>query len=99
MGDPELSMTPRKYDVTIEYCVPCDYSEAALRATRELAREYQHVLDQLSLRMGSGGAFEVEVDGELIFSKLELGRKPEPDEIRRRFEEFVGEPLPSYQRG
>jgi len=30
---------------------------------------------------GGGGAFEVVVDGSLIFSKLELGRFPETDEI------------------
>jgi selenoprotein W-related protein len=28
-----------------------------------------------------GGAFEVKVDGRLIFSKLELGRFPEHSEI------------------
>jgi selT/selW/selH-like putative selenoprotein len=30
---------------------------------------------------GSGGAFEVKKDGELIFSKLQLGYFPEVDEI------------------
>ncbi len=30
---------------------------------------------------GSGGVFEVVVDGELIFSKIKLGRHPERDEI------------------
>jgi len=30
---------------------------------------------------GSGGVFEVCVDGELIFSKKELGRFPENSEI------------------
>jgi len=28
-----------------------------------------------------GGVFEVMVDGRLIFSKRQLGRFPEPDEI------------------
>jgi selenoprotein W-related protein len=30
---------------------------------------------------GSGGVFEVTVDGELVFSKSSLGRFPEPDEV------------------
>ena len=30
---------------------------------------------------GSGGVFEVTVDGKLIFSKKEVGRFPEPGEI------------------
>jgi selenoprotein W-related protein len=30
---------------------------------------------------GSGGVFEVTVDGSLVFSKKEAGRFPEPGEI------------------
>lgn len=30
----------------------------------------------------SGGAFEVEVDGQLVFSKLRLHRHPEPGEVK-----------------
>jgi selT/selW/selH-like putative selenoprotein len=33
------------------------------------------------LIQSKGGAFEVKVDGKLIFSKLELGRFPEHSEI------------------
>jgi len=33
---------------------------------------------------GSGGVFDVVVDGELIFSKHEQGRYPEPEEILAR---------------
>jgi len=36
---------------------------------------------EVTLIAGSGGVFEVEVDGELIFSKRELGRFPEPGEV------------------
>ena len=34
-----------------------------------------------TLITGSGGAFEVVADGTLIFSKLALGRFPNPGEI------------------
>lgn len=30
---------------------------------------------------GSGGVFEVELDGEPIFSKRQVGRFPEPGEV------------------
>jgi selenoprotein W-related protein len=33
------------------------------------------------LTKGSGGQFEVALDGRLIFSKKELGRFPDPGEI------------------
>ena len=34
-----------------------------------------------TLHQSSGGVFEVEVDGDLLFSKIKLGRFPEPGEI------------------
>ncbi len=36
---------------------------------------------QPKLIKGSGGVFEVTVDGDLLFSKKETGRFPEEDEI------------------
>jgi selenoprotein W-related protein len=33
---------------------------------------------------GSGGAFEVTVDGKLVFSKLQIGRFPDPGEIAQK---------------
>lgn len=33
------------------------------------------------LHQSSGGVFEVEVDGDLLFSKTKLGRFPEPGEV------------------
>jgi len=33
---------------------------------------------------GSGGVFDVVVDGQLIFSKKQLGRFPEPGEVLQR---------------
>jgi len=47
-----------------------------------LATEIQKVLGLTAqLIPGSGGAFEVKVDGELIFSKLQCGRFPAPREL------------------
>ena len=36
---------------------------------------------ETTLTKGSGGQFEVSLDGELIFSKKQLGRFPDLDEI------------------
>jgi selenoprotein W-related protein len=36
---------------------------------------------EATLVPGSGGAFEVTVDGKLIFSKLQIRRFPDPGEI------------------
>jgi selenoprotein W-related protein len=86
----DLSLNPTKYHVSIEYCVPCDYSAHAFRVTKELLGNYQHVIDRLELITGSNGAFEVLVDGEPLFSKKETQRHPEPGEVLQLFKEIVG---------
>lgn len=35
---------------------------------------------------GGGGIFDVAADGKLVFSKHELGRFPEPDEVLKLLE-------------
>ncbi len=84
--------------VTVEYCVPCDYSAEALQVAEELVRNYQHVLDRLVLVISSKGVFEMKVDGELIFSKKALHRHPEPGEMLQLFNELVGPQVATYPR-
>lgn len=87
-----------KHSVTIEYCVPCDYSDQALMVAKELIRNYQHAIRKLVLQTSSGGRFEVNVDGELLFSKNEHKRHPLPGEVFELFRQFVGLGLPLYPR-
>ena len=94
----DLTLNSKKYQVSIEYCVPCDYSAHAFQVTEELLGNYQHVIDRLELITGSNGVFEVLVDGELLFSKKALNRHPEPGEVLRLFKELVGPQVSVYPR-
>lgn len=38
---------------------------------------------EAKLTKGSGGVFDVVVDGKLVFSKRDTGRFPEPGEVAR----------------
>jgi selenoprotein W-related protein len=67
-------------------------------ATRELLHHYQHVIEDLRLVTGSGGVFEVVVDGEVLFSKKAEGRHANPGEILERFRALVGPDVPEYER-
>lgn len=96
MNDLNLSIYQRKLHVSIEYCVPCDYSEYALATARELIKNYQHVIEQLTFQMGSKGVFEVKADNEVLFSKKALGRHPRPGEVLQAFKELVGPEVPVY---
>jgi len=65
-------------------------------AANDLLSNYQHVITDLSLIPAKGGVFEVEVDGELIFSKKELGRHAHPNEVLEVFTELMGPDVPRY---
>lgn len=60
--------------------------------------DYQHVIADLTLLMGSKGVFDVEVDGELLYSKHATGRHAEPGEVLRLFRERVVPDVPIYER-
>jgi selenoprotein W-related protein len=52
----------------------------------ELLTHYRKDISELKLVPSGGGAFEVSVNGKLIFSKLEEGRFPEPKELKESIE-------------
>jgi selT/selW/selH-like putative selenoprotein len=41
----------------------------------------QHVPAEVELKKSGGGAFEITIDGKLVFSKLALGRFPTDEEL------------------
>ena len=45
--------------------------------------------ENITLIPSAGGVFEVHVDNELIFSKKELGRHPNSDEIEKIIQEKI----------
>jgi selenoprotein W-related protein len=51
--------------------------------TDKLITELKSRIKRLVLVPSSGGRFEVSIDGNLIYSKLQTGRFPEYQEIRQ----------------
>ncbi len=45
-------------------------------------RDIEYFISSWKLVPGSGGVFDVTVNGELVFSKQEVGRHAEPGEVR-----------------
>jgi selenoprotein W-related protein len=54
------------------------------------------VISELRLVTGSRGVFDVRIDGELVFSKHELGRHGEPGEVLRIVRDRIGADVPLY---
>ena len=49
----------------------------------ELLNHYRKDISRLELVPAGGGAFEISVNGKLIFSKLSEGRFPEVKELKQ----------------
>ncbi len=58
----------------------------------ELMDQWAPVLAGVDLKTGSKGRFEVDLDGEHVFSKALLGRFPAPGEIAKVMRERLGPP-------
>ena len=67
-----------------------------MSAVSDLLSNYQHVIEELRLVTGDNGAFEVVVDGNLVYSKHATGRHAEPGEVLDLFTNLIGSDVPRY---
>ena len=67
--------------LSIEYCNAWNYLPRASRMAADLLEKYGNNVTELTLIPSSGGVYEVTKNDTLIFSKKELERFPELDEI------------------
>ena len=73
-------MAPR---VEIQYCTQCRWLLRAAWVAQELLTTFENELGEVTLVPGTGGVFEVKVDGEVIFSREKEGRFPESKELKQ----------------
>ena len=59
-------------------------------AARDLLTNYQHVIEDITLTTGGNSVSDVRIDGELVFSKHELGRLAKDGEVLGIFRDIVG---------
>jgi selenoprotein W-related protein len=68
---------------------------------QELLTTFESELGELALVPGTGGIFEVRVDGEVIFSRKQAGRFPESKELKQLVRDRIApdKPLGHSDRG
>lgn len=66
-------------------------------AARDLVHDYQHVIDELTLVMGSKGVFDVTVDGDMLYSKKTEARHAAAGEVLQRFRDRYADGVPVYE--
>lgn len=67
--------------ISIEYCTSWGYLPKAVALASNLLDEHKNSLEMVKIIPSSGGVFEVTLDDKLIFSKKQLGRFPNKDEV------------------
>jgi selenoprotein W-related protein len=73
-------MRPR---VEIEYCTQCRWLLRAAWMAQELLTTFEQDLGSVTLVPGTGGVFEVRMEGERLWSRAEAGRFPDVKELKR----------------
>jgi selenoprotein W-related protein len=69
--------------IEIEYCTKCKFQLRAAWLAQELLATFEQELGEVALVPGSGGIFEVRLDGESIASNRESKMMPEVSEVKR----------------
>ncbi len=83
-----------EHSLEIEYCTQCRWLLRAAWLAQELLTTFERELTRVSLKPGSGGVFEVRLDGELLFSRRQAGRFPEARELKQLVRDRVAPDKP-----
>lgn len=75
--------------VEIRYCTQCRWLLRAAWTAQELLTTFEGEIGELALVPGTGGVFEVRVDGELVWSRRDEGRFPELKELKQRLRDRI----------
>lgn len=75
--------------VKVEYCTSWGYIARAVALTRNVLREHEDKVAEFTLVPSHGGVFEISLNDELLFSKKELDRYPEKDEVEDMIREKI----------
>ncbi|NOZ28277.1 MAG: SelT/SelW/SelH family protein [Chloroflexi bacterium] len=59
--------------------------------TEQLLSDFEPQIEELTLIPSDGGVYEVEVDGELIYSKKQTGRHAEYEEVKQAIQKKLGQ--------
>jgi len=57
----------------------------------ELLKHYEHVIEEIRIVPSDGGKFEITVNGQLLYSKLQTHRHAEAGEVLGLVRKLVGE--------
>lgn len=75
--------------IRILYCTQCNWMLRAAWLAQELLSTFGADLGEVALAPGSGGVFEVTLDGTMLWSRAVEGRFPEAKELKQRVRDVI----------
>jgi selenoprotein W-related protein len=82
-------MDQRMNRVTIEYCTQCRWLLRAAWMAQELLTTFEKEIEELTLKPGTGGVFDVSANETLVWSRKAEGRFPEITELKQRVRDKI----------
>ncbi|HVT27085.1 MAG TPA: SelT/SelW/SelH family protein [Lacipirellulaceae bacterium] len=77
------AQVPHVPRLEITYCTRCRWLLRAAWMAQELLTTFFDEIGEVALVPGTGGVFEVRLDGELVWSRAERQRFPEIKELKQ----------------
>ena len=69
--------------VTISYCTQCKWLLRAAWMAQELLSTFGTEIGEVALRPGTGGVFQIDVDGALVWDRARDGGFPDVKTLKR----------------
>ncbi|MCB1352073.1 MAG: SelT/SelW/SelH family protein [Rhodobacteraceae bacterium] len=82
-------MTEHRPNVTITYCSLCNWLLRSAWMAQELLSTFSEELGAVTLVPGTGGIFEIRIDGELIWERKRNGGFPDVKRLKQMVRDQV----------
>ena len=69
--------------IEIEYCTQCKWLIRAAWMAQELLTTFEAELDEVALKPGTGGIFDIRLGKNVIWSRKDKGRFPDIKELKQ----------------
>ena len=75
--------------VEIEYCTGCRFLLRAAWLAQELLITFEQELEEVALKPGTGGVFQIREGEHMLWDRKVEGRFPEAKEIKQRLRDWI----------
>ena len=77
------------HQLEIHYCTQCHWLLRAAWMAQELLSTFDGDIQSLTLKPGTGGVFDIQLDGQMLWSRKAEGRMPEITELKQRARDVI----------